>query len=329
MEDKKIIELLKPKISVTRQNIILAKYFIQNRFTGSSKEIETTAIINEFLKYVEASMPAIMKIDSAIAEVAKSISYNLAACEAIWELVHNNLLIPHGVKLNFANKDIPYIEMMGSGCTSQGSFALYSSPFLVLVPEKIMFPPSRIYENEKQPLSDPDLYLHEIDIPNIDTEVKESLIEAVNCFRHELYMACLTMLGRASEGAWIELGCALAKISPKNNGGKLEEIFTDSYLGIGKKIIEVVKLYECPDLQKQIQEKSGVRLSELKQTSLWSDVVRDSRNSIHYGAEPKMSNSYEKVAALLIGAVPHLKLLYKIKNSADEILNLREGGNNT
>lgn len=317
MDDKKITELLKPKISVTRQNIILAKYFILNRFTGRTKE--TTEIINEFLIHVEASMPTTMKVDSAIDEVSKSISYNLSACEAIWELIHNNLLISQGLKLNFVNKELPYIEMMGSGHTSQGIFALSSSPFIVWIPDKIMFPPSRIYGNEKQPLSDPDLYLHEIDIPNIDIEVKESLIEAVNCFRHELYMACLTMLGRASEGAWIELGRSLAKISSKNNGEKLEEKLSDPYLGVGKKILEIIKFYTHHDLREKIEKKSNVRLSDLEHTSHWADLVRDSRNSVHYGVKPEMSNSYEKVAALLIGAVPHLKLLYKIKNSTDEI----------
>jgi len=31
------------------------------------------------------------------------------------------------------------------------------------------------------------------------------------------------------------------------------------------------------------------------------DVVRDSRNAVHYGADPAMGNTYEKVASLLMG----------------------------
>ena len=50
---------------------------------------------------------------------------------------------------------------------------------------------------------------------------------------------------------------------------------------------------------------------------IWGDAVRESRNSIHYGVNPAMSNTYEKVAALLIGAVPHLKLVYRLRAAAE------------
>jgi hypothetical protein len=51
---------------------------------------------------------------------------------------------------------------------------------------------------------------------------------------------------------------------------------------------------------------------------LWADAVRESRNSVHYGAEPSMPNTYEKIATLLIGGVPHLRLLYKIRAAVNE-----------
>jgi hypothetical protein len=91
----------------------------------------------------------------------------------------------------------------------------------------------------------------------------------------------------------------------------------DQFKGIGKKISEVIKAYENRDVFGDIYVKSGYKPSELKSCVVWGDAVRESRNSIHYGAKPSMSNSYEKVSALLIGAVPNLKIIYSIINACN------------
>jgi len=59
----------------------------------------------------------------------------------------------------------------------------------------------------------------------------------------------------------------------------------------------------------------------LREVINWSSVVRDSRNAVHYGADPATQNTYEKVAALLLGAVPNLRILYAIRQAAEEIAN--------
>jgi hypothetical protein len=164
------------------------------------------------------------------------------------------------------------------------------------------------------------LFLHNFNIPNIHPEVEESLREAVRCFRHELYIACLAMLGKASEGAWTELGLKLAQAissgSPVN--GKKTEKKLDPRYAIGKRITETLQLYEQKDVFGTLQKESGVSIQDLRTAAVWSDVVRESRNSVHYRDYPSMPNTYEKVAALLIGAVPHLRLLYRIYTVLDE-----------
>ena len=52
---------------------------------------------------------------------------------------------------------------------------------------------------------------------------------------------------------------------------------------------------------------------DLNNVIVWADAVRESRNSVHYGAEPSMPNTYEKIAALFISSVSHLRLLYRIR----------------
>ncbi|HUU08301.1 MAG TPA: hypothetical protein VMW61_02130, partial [Dehalococcoidales bacterium] len=70
-----------------------------------------------------------------------------------------------------------------------------------------------------------------------------------------------------------------------------------------------------------VAKQSGFNQRYLKEVLNWSNVVRDSRNAVHYGADPATQNTYEKVAALLLGAVPNLRTLYTIRQAAEEIAN--------
>ena len=69
-----------------------------------------------------------------------------------------------------------------------------------------------------------------------------------------------------------------------------------------------------------MSQASGIKPLDLKGVTVWSDAVRDSRNTIHFGVASAIPNTYEKVAALLIGAVPHIRLLYLLKGAADAVV---------
>jgi hypothetical protein len=203
--------------------------------------------------------------------------------------------------------------IQGSGSTGGINLNHLALP----IPSLILLPPS-ISRGERQTLTDPDLFLYALEIPNIDKEVEESLRESVRCFKHGLFLACLTMLGRASEGAWIELGLALCTIKQSKsqiNSKKIKERLEDPFVGVGKKIFETAQLYQRTDVFENLHKESGVKPQDLNNVVIWADAVRESRNSVHYGAEPSMPNTYEKIAVLLIGSVPHLRLLYKIRET--------------
>jgi hypothetical protein len=80
----------------------------------------------------------------------------------------------------------------------------------------------------------------------------------------------------------------------------------------------VVKLYERQDIFGGIASRAEIRPQGLRNAVVWADAVRDSRNTVHYGVQPAMRNSYEKVGALLIGAVAHLRILYLVIQAAEE-----------
>ena len=57
---------------------------------------------------------------------------------------------------------------------------------------------------------------------------------------------------------------------------------------------------------------------------VWSEVLREARNAIHFGAKPTIPNSYEKVSVLLIDGAKNFSVMYKIKSIADNIVDQDE-----
>lgn len=303
--------------TVTRQQVTQAKAYIIKNFQPSAP-----MLIDSFLKSVDAKMPEQIVFHPtqdpvpSVESVAKVISWKLAACEAIWGLISGAAVFPASTRLTGNIGTLSWSTVVSGGGTSSG-FSL--DDLSIEVPEQLALPRSSVSGTE-QPLTDPDMYLKELDLPGARPEIVTALQEAVRCFRHELYLACLAMLGRASEVAWIETGIALAGAAreddPKLNPARTIDRLQDSFVGIGKKIQTVLDLYSRQDVFGDLAKVSGVKLQDLRNCTVWADCVRDSRNSIHYGVEPSMSNSYEKVAALLIGAVPHIRLLVNITEAA-------------
>ena len=313
MDIDQVRRALIEKVVVTNQMVTYAKsYFIEN-FNSN-----TWSLINKLIENVDAKKPESIVIHQSVdtpemvAKAANYFSWRLAGCEAIWGLISNNIFIPLSNDHYEESTSIGWTTVVpGSGGNSSG---WHLDEFSLPVPNRIKLRPSSL-DSTNKPLSDPDLYMHELKIDGIGKDIETSLRESVVCFKNELYLACLALLGRASEGAWIELGLALARTIPDGaaiNNKKLQETMEDPFIGIGKKIMEVLKAYERKDVFGDYYKSSGYKPSDLKSVVVWADAVRESRNSIHYGAQPAMSNSYEKVAALLIGTVPNLKVIYSI-----------------
>lgn len=319
MNPEQVEKSLIDNVLVTNQMVTYAKaYFLQNFHCDTSK------LLNALLENVEAQKPDKVVIHPSVDtktivnKAAKSISWRMAGCEAIWGLISSNCFIPGSTHHFTHNTSVAWTTVIpGSGGQSSG---WQLNQFAIPVPLKIIQRPSGIKSSE-QPISDPDIYMYELGIENIDNDVELSLKESVHCFRHELFLGCLALLGRASEGAWIELGKALAKIISEDdskNGEKLINSMEDQFIGIGKKINLVLKAYEQKRIFQNVYKATGYRPIELKSCVVWSDAVRESRNSIHYGAKPAMSNTYEKVAALLIGTVPNLKMMYSTMDKCNK-----------
>lgn len=304
-------------VSVTRQKIAIAQAFVLANF-----EPDSSKLIGAFLNSVEAEMPREILLHPtrdplpALDAAAAAISWKLAACEAIWGLISAAVLFPASSDLRGEIGTLAWTTVIpGSGGTSSG-FSL--DEISIRVPVRVAKSRSVDLKSE-QPLTSPDLYLKEVNLADLHLEIEAALREAVKAFRHGLYLACLAMLGKAMEVAWIELGLGLAKAvedASASNSEKLRKQMEDPFVGIARKINVVTQAYSDKDAFGAIAKASGVTLQDLRNCVVWADCVRASRNSLHYGAEPSMSNTYEKVAALLIGAVPHIKTIAKVTEAA-------------
>jgi hypothetical protein len=319
MNEAKALELIESGIKPTRQKVIIAK--------GAILEIAETThrtqdILDTFLARVEAKLPTEIVLHQSvdplpdITMASDSISWIICSSEAIWELIHSNLLVQSSSDLASPSINISWTTVIpGSGGQSAGwNLSKYSLP----IPVSVSKPPSRSLDATEY-LSNADLYLMEIGITGIHQEVEESLLESVRCFRHELYTASLVMLGKASEGAWLDLGEALIDFVPEEDASKVERIrirLEDPNLGIGKKINEIVTLFERQDIFGELSTRSGIRLQEIRIAASWSDTIRESRNTIHFGVSASTPNTYEKIAALLLGAVPRLRSIYGLISEA-------------
>ncbi len=306
-------------VLVRRQEVSLAKSFVIKNFKRESGQL-----IDSFLENMDIAMPDKVVLHESVdymatlGQTARAISLKIAVGEAIWELIHNNIILPVPDQNGGGVGEIrpmTYTTVVPGGSGTTGGLVLNEiTP--VIVPKWLIRPPST-NNSVHQVLMDGDLYISDIGIENMDDEVVEALKEAIKCFRYDLYLASVAMLGKASEGAWQELGVSLVAALPESHKTireKLGKALDRERLPTVMK--NCIEAYNVEDFA-VIRKTTGIKSAHLNNTFVWSNVVRESRNAIHFGAEVPMRNSYEKVATLLIGAVQHLKPLYRIKAEAD------------
>ena len=312
---------IRAKIRVTRQMLTVAKIFFLKHVT---RNMSTEGLVTQFLESKDASWPAEVCIrnqaeeERVVQEVANSLSWQHAACEAVWELVHSNRLIFDGKVEKGSNRT--EWDVGGASRLNKSEGKMNFDDLAIPVPSHVRPAPSAT-SAAQQVLSDGDLYLNELQIDNMHPDLAKALSEAVLCFRQELFNAAVAMLGKASEGAWLELGASLVSAVSEEKRGSIQQqvdCLENPNLGIAKKIQEVIAVYDRKDLFKQIVKSTGIRGQFLRQAAVWSDVVRDSRNTIHFGVASALPNTYEKVATLLLASAPYLRTLYALKKHADD-----------
>lgn len=301
------------KVEVSMQLVSASKAFFLEKV---ERRATTTDLLDLLVEHLQSERPSPLLLDPngdnsvAIETVARNFSVRLAGIEAIWQLIHDSRLMPSGTNANLHATIDWKTPNMGAGWT----FNEFEVPYPTAVVRSLA-------ESAQELLCNHDLYMANLGIAGIAVVIREALRDAVICFAKELYTPCAAMLGAASEGVWLELGRALVKSAEgtdKKKAEKLDGRISSPATGIVPKMKSICDFYSDKTLCQQIWVGAGVTPKALSSILLWSDEVRDSRNSIHYGVHPATPNSREKLAALLLGAVPHFRTLYKAIEAAKE-----------
>ena len=311
-------------VSVVHQDVVIAKSFIAKEFNSSTK-----ALLEEFMAHVEADKPEKVLIhesvdlDPQLKKVAMYLGWQMAFGEAVRGLIGSSVLLPRQsdhLDIKTTNQGWSNFVSGGSGTSSTWTF----DQLTISVPAFLRLAPS-LQDDDELALSDGDLFLAEIDIPNLGAEVSSALNDAVECFRNDLYLPSLAMLGMASEGSWIELGISLidyadaASAIDEEKSAAIKGNLHSRHVSVPAKIDEIVELYRRADVFGEVISRSGYKAQALEEIVNWSNVVRDSRNAIHYGTQASVINTYEKAATLLLGCKQYLGIIFQIKIAADSL----------
>lgn len=311
LSDEQIRGIVKNRIAVDHQKIAICKGLLLKNFTP-----HTDTMIASALRELGFPRPTalVLKTDqdqtTDVERLADYFSWSICAVEAVWALVHTNVLLPGDTSLNGIPTTIQISQVSGGG-SSTGSEDFTSILKIPGYPQTLM---RSHCQAEGYLLSDPDLFLQALQ-PNAPAgDVAEALRECIRCFRADLYLACAVMLGKASEGIWIELGKALVDALPKAEQPKRAKLRADLdntvRPSLAAKLREIESLYATSQRElAHLGTAAMVSLDQFRLAFQWADMVRDSRNIVHYGSQPNIPNNYTNVSTLLLGGSTHLRNL--------------------
>lgn len=291
------------RVRIDRVDIVAAKAFV----LGAS-EVDTIRLADAWVNERIGMLGKKVRLDAdqperILEEHAKAVALRLACFQSIWELVASGLLFPAG-------PSVEWTARLGWE-TSRGAGGLPLDHIRFNYLEKVVRP----LTETSSTLADADLFLRELGLPSLEQGISAALALAVSCLRRELFVPALAMLAAAAEGAWIESGKALIEAATRQDGAvqKARDILTDDLGGIGQKVQAVTNLYMRNDLFQEVRRRSEVSVSQLQEVALWTSVVRDSRNVLHWGRPAAIHNDYAKTASLLMAAAQAMKTLESIR----------------
>lgn len=252
--EEKIRSALKP----SRTEVVRAKQMITSLVSGAESvgigRIQRVLIEAEGVREPEQNEKLTMAepndVSDADLKALPLIAHKrlaLAACEALVDLESQGLLVevatvppnegPHRAVIN-ANHDVT----IGLQYRNLGTSVHLRSPVPQFSDGYRLAP--RYADSGFPWFAEPDLFLADVDELWISTRARRCVSEALEAYRKGLYLACATLLGTASEGAWHSAAARLASIS-ENLRRTLAKESVNS-LDLRKKVVEVLSRKGSP-----------------------------------------------------------------------------------
>lgn len=208
-----------------------------------------------------------------VALIARQISWKLATAEALHSMIGDGVLLGRGEQgLTFS---VAYsTNPVGSGSNTSGGFDV--DGFDYWWPAKVQRMPSYLWHSDAEYLSDPSLYLGTMAVSNMHADIVNALRESVSCFRTGLHTAAVAMLGKAVEGAWLELGDELVMCCDRNSHAPSQatrDALEDPNVGIMRKIEVIIRVYDNSSVFGPVHSATGMKGKQLAALATWTDTV--------------------------------------------------------
>ena len=117
------------------------------------------------------------------------------------------------------------------------------------------------------------------------------------------------MIAAAAEATWLECGAAVAT---KLGDAVLQATINDPYVGIGRKVADIHKALGSPK-GKPILQTAGQTMAKVTDAQVWTTVLRDRRNAIHWDRAQGFVAHHSDTASLLLALPIHLETLESIR----------------
>jgi len=305
--------IIRSRVEVDSQLLLLAKTHLIDHCTGDmSSQIDAFTTSIGARRIDRVVIHPTVDVEASIDAVARHLSAIISLGEAVWALIGAGTLVPLSGGSEMPRSDVAWTTVVpGSGGSSSG---WRFEDLVVPVPPRFALAPSR--RANPTHLTDGDLYIATLG-EDVHPLIAEALRDGVRCLRADLYLPALAMLAKAVEGAWTLLAAGLAAAAPKDAGAaKLGKDAETAAIHFATLVKRTTDLYARQDLFSAIAKASSVSLDEIREAREWTEVVRDSRNVLHFAVATPVPNTYEKAAALYLGAVPNLRLLFTASRAA-------------
>lgn len=296
MSPDKASERLRAALGVTREDVARAKSYLLGTGGGRTDELADEWLACQHLvipRHVETDSPT---CEEVIVNVARACSVRLALYQAACELVAAGELIAADQPTRWA-PSLAYRTPHGSG-------GINTTMIGCSYPGRVERPPLA-----PDPTPDPDIFLQGIDCKSLHAGIKEAVNQALGCFRRGLYMPATAMLAAAAEATWTECGMAVAT---KLGDAKLQGVVSDPYASISKKVVETRKALETAN-GKVLLKAAGQSVAKVTDAEVWTTVLRDRRNALHWTKAKSFVAEHSETASLLLGAPLHLGSLEAIR----------------
>lgn len=302
MNAPEIEQAVRSAIAVTPSLVFQAKAYLVAHASG-----HTTQMVDGFVAEMGATLiqPVVIHpsadYNAVVRAVARWLSCQTAAREAVWALIGSGALVPRSDRMDQPGLDVQWTTVVpGSGGSSSG----WRFGDAIPIPARVSLASAGATH-----LTDGDLYLASLDLPDLDSKVAESLREAVACFRHDLFTPAQVMLGRAAEGCWTLLGEALVLAAPGETAAQAVGRELGRGLHFAHLPERVATLY-TNTAYAGVVAAGGVSHADLRGIRVWTEALREARNAVHHATDAPLPATWETTAVLLMGALPNLRGLW-------------------